>query len=283
MSNPFENLEVGEWSAKRDELIEDHPLSIDEIHELVLTSYNKLLRTRIGDPSDNIRIFKDVPVKAQTVGSFLETIIANELQDLNSVWRPGTEAEKDLIHTEVPRYSTEIKTSGQVNDEVFGNRSYAQDSGTNAKKSKSGYYITVNMHISEDSLPPSHKLFLIRFGWIDFDDWSGQKAATGQAARLSNEVYAHKLRVIEGEYMLNAPLELVHMIGPSTIEDIRPFLDKHGISTVGEFISHYESTAHPDSDLKKVYKKCKAYPGNTVTMGRDNMDLLDESKQTKLR
>lgn len=282
MLDPFDNLSVSEWSSKRDELIDDYPLDLNEIHDIVLRSYDKLLNTHIGDPSDDILIFEDVDVGAQTTGAFLETIIANEFQKRDSVWRQGSDAEKDLIHTENPEYSTEIKMSGQINDEVFGNRSFAQDSGADGKKSKSGYYITLNVHISEDMLPPSHQLFLIRFGWIDFDDWTGQAAATGQAATLSSEVYEHKLRVIEGNYLLNAPLEMVYGIGPSKIEDVQPFLEEHDITTVGEFLDAYQEMANPSSKLEKIYRKCEKYPGNRVTMERDDINLLSKTTQTKL-
>lgn len=266
MLSPFEGLSTNEWSTKRDELIDKYPLSVEEIHNIVIRSYDKLLQTRIGDPSDEIRIFEDVPVGAQTTGAFLETIIANEFKKKNSAWKQGSDAQKDLVHTENPRFSTELKLSGQINDEVFGNRSFAQGSDGGGKKSKSGYYITLNVHISEDIRPPSHKLFLIRFGWIDFDDWTGQAAATGQAAKLSSEVYKHKLRVIEGDYMLNAPLRLVHMVGPSTMESVEEFLEQNKITTIGEFVEAYEQTSNPNSDIEKVYKKCKKYPQNTITM-----------------
>ncbi len=34
---------------------------------------------------------------------------------------------------------------------------------------------------------------LIRFGWIDSEDWIGQKVATGQQSRLSSDVENYKL------------------------------------------------------------------------------------------
>jgi len=278
--DPFANLSATEWSNKRDELIDEYPLDITEIRDLVLRSYNKLLQTRIGEPSDDILIFEDVPVGAQTTGAFLETIIANEIQKRDSAWRQGSDGEKDLIHTDNTKYSTEIKMSGQVNDKVFGNRSFAQDSGSNGKKSKSGFYITLNVHISEEILSASHNLFLIRFGWIDFDDWTGQSAATGQAATLPSEVYEHKLRVVDGDYLLDAPLELVHMIGPSTIEDIQDFIDRHEILTIGEFVDTYNSTDDPDSTLEKVYRKAKKYPQNTLTMKNNNLTIDDLITET---
>ncbi|MGK7921714.1 MAG: ScaI family restriction endonuclease [Trichodesmium sp.] len=36
-------------------------------------------------------------------------------------------------------------------------------------------------------------LYLVRFGWLDQDDWQGQVAATGQQARLSSDVERYKL------------------------------------------------------------------------------------------
>jgi len=278
VTDPFDGLDTDEWSAKRDELIEDYPLELEEIRDLVLRSYNKLLQTRVGDPADDIRIFEDVEVGAQTTGAFLETIIANELQKMYPVWRQGSEAEKDLVHTENSQYSTEIKMSGQINDEVFGNRSFAQDSDSEGKKSKSGYYLTLNVHISEDIRPPSHQLFLIRFGWIDFDDWAGQTAATGQAASLTSDIYRHKLKVIEGEYMLNSPLRLVYMIGPSTMEDVEDFLENYNVTTIGEFLKAYEETTNPGSDLQTIYDRIEDFPSNTITMERDNLDLTDTTK-----
>lgn len=282
MTDPFDGLGTDEWSSKRDELIDDYPLELKEIREVVLRSYDKLLQTRVGDPADDIRIFEDVDVGAQTTGAFLETIIANELEEMYPVWRQGSEAEKDLVHTENPQYSTEIKMSGQINDEVFGNRSFAQESDSDGKKSKSGYYLTLNVHISEDIRPPSHQLFLIRFGWIDFDDWTGQAAATGQAASLTSDIYQYKLKVIEGEYMLNTPLRLVHMIGPSKMENVEGFLKNHGITTVGEFLEAYEETSNPSSALKKIYDRIEGFPSNTITMERDNLDLTDTTTQTTL-
>ena len=45
-----------------------------------------------------------------------------------------------------------------------------------AKKEKSGFYITVNFF--------NQTLTLMRFGWIDADDWDPQEAPTGQMAGL---------------------------------------------------------------------------------------------------
>ena len=278
MSSPFDGVPTEERAAKRDELIEEHPLTPSEIRRLVLNSFDSLRKTRIGNPDDEIRIYRDVPVGAQTSGAFLETIIANKLNSIDSNWEQGSDAEKDLIHTENPWNSTEVKFSGQINDEVFGNRSFGQEVKTEEKKKKSGYYITVNSHITEEFLSPSYKPFLIRFGWIDFNDWIPQGSSTGQAAKLSDEVYQNKLRVIPGEYMKNAPVEFMNRIGPAKLESAKPFLDQHDIITMGEFMEAYESSGRSESDLDKIYSACQSYPGNRITMGKDDIDLFGDSE-----
>ena len=37
------------------------------------------------------------------------------------------------------------------------------------------------------------KVVKIRFGWLDHEDWMGQKSATGQQSRLSRDVENFKL------------------------------------------------------------------------------------------
>jgi|GEM_PF-3322340 len=70
------------------------------------------------------------------------------------------------------------------------------------------------------------------------------------------------------------------MIGPATIEDIRPFLIQHDISTVGEFLAAYDAVEDPNSDLEKVYRRVEQYPGNTLTMERDGLDTMNLTTET---
>ena len=51
-------------------------------------------------------------------------------------------ADKDIVYIPNELYSIELKTSSSKGN-IFGNRSYAQPE-TAGKKSKSGYYLTVN-------------------------------------------------------------------------------------------------------------------------------------------
>lgn len=87
-------------------------------------------------------------------------------------------------------FSFEIKTSSSARS-IFGNRSYAQKADT-TKKSKSGYYLAINFEkFTKIHQQPSIKL--VRFGWLDHEDWMGQAAATGQQARLNRDVELYKL------------------------------------------------------------------------------------------
>lgn len=253
MRSPFEGLDTSEWQDKRDELIEEHPLDLTQIKEVTINSFNELLQTRIGDPKNGIKIFEDIEISNQVQGDFLEAIVGKNFKKIDNNWRNGTEAEKDFIYSNRTKYSTELKTSGQEGvTKVFGNRSYAQKvEKENAKKSKTGYYITVNFY--------KDLLYLIRFGWIDFQDWTGQSAESGQAATLPNEVYEHKLRDIKGEYRLNAPILILDGIGPSTKEKIVEEMGKNDMITVSEFIESYDANKDYNRRIEKGYKNALDY------------------------
>lgn len=156
--------------------------------------------------------------------------------------------------------------SGQVGTDVYGNRSYTEepDSTQSQRKTKNGYYITINIHISEKQCKPNHNIFLIRFGWVDHEDWEGQKASTGQAAVLSDEAYEHKLVAICGEYLLDAPLELAYGIGPKTIESGKDFLEENQISTIEGFLRSYRKKKPDNSALERIYNSCMKYPANSI-------------------
>lgn len=108
--------------------------------------------------------------------------------------RDQTGADKDLVWIEDPdRWSTEIKTSSHPS-QVFGNRSYAQPG--KSRKTKSGFYLTVNFQKWKECLPNLPAIRVIRLGWLDHTDWIAQQAATGQQARIRPEAYAGKLAVL---------------------------------------------------------------------------------------
>ncbi len=107
------------------------------------------------------------------------------------IWRAEQNAnDKDLVYIPNNKYSIEIKTSSSTG-KIYGNRSYAQEAQTD-KKNKSGYYLAINFEkFQSEKLP---KITLIRFGWIDHEDWMGQKAATGQQSRLKSNVENFKMK-----------------------------------------------------------------------------------------
>ncbi|MFO0408550.1 MAG: ScaI family restriction endonuclease, partial [Dolichospermum sp.] len=117
------------------------------------------------------------------------------------LWRREKDTtEKDLVYIPNDNFSIEIKTSSSPRN-IFGNRSYAQKSTTGkTKKSKSGYYLVINFEKIEkkrqqiDNLSlVNPKIKLVRFGWIDEEDWQGQESETGQQSSISPDVKKFKL------------------------------------------------------------------------------------------
>lgn len=193
VTSPYANLMPSEWATRTDQLIATYPLSMDKLVDVVRTSWESLFQSRIG--SKQFLIGKHLFPKPQIIAFFLHELIPLELAArYPGDWRGEvTASDKDVVYIPDDRYSIEIKTSSHPS-QIFGNRSYAQQTGVD-KKSKSGYYLAVNFDKVERNNAPA-KLRRIRFGWLDHEDWMGQKAATGQQARLSPEVERGKLRVL---------------------------------------------------------------------------------------
>lgn len=201
------------WLDVTKKLTDSHPLSPAEILEISIVAWNSVWSTQIGCAPAQISL-RDIAPPATVIGYFFEKLFAKELSKrYPKDWR-GTKTgdEKDLHCITQPSFSTEIKASGQLGTKIFGNRSYGQEIKNQAlaKKDKSGYYITVNFF--------GECLNLVRFGWIDADDWKAQKSATGQMAGLGENVYRSKLIPLKGEYTLNAPVELLSGVGAKLAE-----------------------------------------------------------------
>lgn len=128
---------------------------------------------------------------------FLHELIAHNIGMIYpDRFRVGREKhEKDIHCIENPNHSIEIKASSHKTH-IFANRSYAQPTTNNNKKSKDGFYITVNFETFGNETPARPKIRLIRFGYLEHSDWKAQSAATGQQASLSKAAYAHKLKTI---------------------------------------------------------------------------------------
>jgi hypothetical protein len=188
LPSPYLDVAQSDWQRKTEELVAGHPLTREQLVEVVLQAWEDIFVSKIGKFS----IGKELFPKPQIMGFFLHELIPLEFQArFPKLWRGDKSgADKDLVYIPDTRYSVEIKTSSHAS-QIFGNRSYAQETeGT--KKSKSGYYLAVNF-TKFGAAPLQQSVTRIRFGWLDHSDWVGQKAASGQQARLDPVVEGSKL------------------------------------------------------------------------------------------
>jgi hypothetical protein len=194
MSSPYKDKPVDEWSDITNELIAAHPLSENQIVEYCLAAWNDIYCSKIG--RHGFQIGEDIFVRPQIIGALLHELIPAEIVANNpNLWqREQRVDDKDIVYIPDSAFSIELKTSSS-SSKIFGNRSYAQ-APTENKKSKDGYYLTINFEqIKERSNTPP-EITIIRFGWLDHTDWTGQAAATGQQAWLSKETYLYKLKTL---------------------------------------------------------------------------------------
>jgi len=190
MKSPYKGLASDKWYGVTVKLLKKHPLEMEEIVDVVLTSWMSIFSSNLG--TKNFKIGVEIFPKPQIMGFLLHELIPLELQTrYPKIWRKErTAGDKDIVHIPDDKYSIELKTSSNPKH-IFGNRSYAQGS-TRGKKAKSGYYLAINFEkFGKKKEKPDIRL--IRFGWLDSDDWIGQKAATGQQSRLPTDVEDLKL------------------------------------------------------------------------------------------
>lgn len=199
ITSPFVNLPPHKWENRTRELIAAHPLSENELVEVVLETWKSIFTSTIGP---HAKIGVDIFPKPQMIGLFLHELIPMEIAArYPDKWRRDELGdEKDLVYVPNRRFSVEIKTSSSASG-IFANRSYAQ-LPTDWKKSKSGYYLVVNFQPIKRGVPNA-QIRKIRFGWLDHTDWIGQKAPTGQQAHLTPNARKTKLLLIYPEN--NAP------------------------------------------------------------------------------
>jgi hypothetical protein len=193
MNSPYFQTPKNQWKIITKGLLDKHPLSRNEIKNQVLESWKDIFESGFGKMQ--LKIGKDIFPKPQIMGFLLHELVARSLAKKHpDKWR-GEEkkTDKDLVYIPDDVFSIEIKTSSHK-DQVFGNRSYAQE-GAGLGKTKSGYYLLVNFQSFGDATGEP-KIQQVRFGWIDHGDWIGQTSATGQQARLLPEVYQGKLEIV---------------------------------------------------------------------------------------
>lgn len=189
MISPYDNKDISEWAHITENLISEHPLDKDELVEVVLEAWEKILSTKIGD---ELKIGVNIFPSPQIMGNFLHDLIPAILSKrYNTVWEIGYEKKhKDLNYIPNDKYSIEIKTSSQ--NKIYGNRSYGQESSNNFGKKKYGYYLAINFEKFTE-LNRTPKIKRIKLGWLDHSDWKSQISETGQNATLDNNAWEYKL------------------------------------------------------------------------------------------
>lgn len=189
--SPYAKFNKSDWIKVTNDLIDAHPLKETEIVDFCLSAWENLFSSSIGrhELKFGVHIFP----KPQIVGALLHELIPAEIvASYPKSWRREKEKDdKDIVYLPDDSYSVELKTSSN-SSQIFGNRSYAQ-APSQQKKSKDGYYLTVNFEqIKENVERPN--ILMIGFGWLDHTDWIGQVSSTGQQARLAPETYKLKLK-----------------------------------------------------------------------------------------
>ena len=192
MPSPYTGIPPAGWLEVTKKLVAAHPLKPEEIVEIALSSWRAIFDSKIGPKG--FQIGKHIVPKPQIMGFFLHELIPLELATrYPGKWSPErTAGDKDVVCLFDPHFSIEIKTSSH-GSQIFGNRSYAQLG--KAKKSKTGYYLAINFEAFSTGKETA-EIKVIRFGWLDAEDWIGQRAQTGQQARLSPAVERSKLLVL---------------------------------------------------------------------------------------
>lgn len=184
--DPYAGVDEDDWLDVTRQLVDEYPLSLSALREVVLDSWNRILTTKIGG---ELQIGDEYKPSPQMLGNFLHNMIPIVLERNHpSKWRKdASRDEKDLIYLPDSRFDTEIKTSSS--NRIFANRSYAQPSAPGSKD-KSGYYLAINFEAFKHTSVP--KITMIRLGWLSHRDWIPQAAATGQAAHLAPITYQTK-------------------------------------------------------------------------------------------
>lgn len=191
--SPYYEKDISEWSNVTEELIKKHPLTEEEIVTAVLEAWNAIFESKIG----GLIIGTQINPQPQIMGFFMHELIPYKLSQLYpDKYRVGNaKTEKDIHCIKDDFFSIEVKTSSNPN-QIFGNRSYAQQTVEAGKKNKNGYYLTINFKKFKEGDEIRPEIAKIRFGYLEHSDWKGQKAETGQQASISKNAYLHKLKLL---------------------------------------------------------------------------------------
>lgn len=225
--SPYDGVPEQEWHRVTNDLVDRHPLTRAELVALVGDAWTDVWATTIGRGEASLA-YAGLSPPAQVTGHFFEKVLGRHASiAYPGMWRNGVGDEKDIHCIPNPDYSFEVKTSGQRGLKIYGNRS-AGKSGDQPRKDKTGYFLTVNFY--------GERISLIRFGWIDARDWRAQKSESGQASSLSDAVYAGKLEVLSGDYLLRASIRILEGVGPQ----LALAMNEAGIHTYQDLLARGE-------------------------------------------
>lgn len=197
ISGPFSGLTQNEDSIPRYneillELIDIHPLTIEQIVEACFRGWNSLMRSSISEA--DLRFDRDIFVDGRIIGNLLHFLVPYHLSREIGGWRKEqVKSEKDVVYIPDATYSFEMKGTITGGNAVYGNRSYAQEKDDPDKPDISGYFLALNYTKMDEDNPGSSTIARIRFGWLDKSDWTGQKQPTGQQAIPTLFARKHKL------------------------------------------------------------------------------------------
>jgi hypothetical protein len=259
--SPYSGKPEKSWPAITRKLVAAHPLKMGDLLDAAEMTWARVWQSTVGRGRTSIPL-AELRVPATIVGYFFEVLLARELSVRYPKSWAGSQSkeQKDLVYIPDSTFSVEIKASGQRGLKIYGNRSYGQKSENEllVKKEKSGYYLTVNFY--------RQALTLLRFGWIDADDWDPQLAPTGQMAGLKKAVYDGKLIAISGVYRQRAPAILLNGVGPKMAEDLAAI----GIETIGDLLAF-------SGELPKRFERVVASISRFLTVAAINPETIDFS------
>lgn len=193
LASPYNDRPRDGWPNITRRLVAAFPLSMDVLVETVEAAWTDLYNASFGETG--LRIGSDIFLPAQATGVILERLIAVHLHRQFPNWRGGNaKIEKDIVCTDSPGFSFEIKTSSSLSG-LYGNRSTGHRA-EGRKKFRSGYYLVINYKLSTED-DPANEILKIRFGWIDDEDWVGQAQPTGQQASIGVTLARLKLITIK--------------------------------------------------------------------------------------
>jgi hypothetical protein len=173
--------------AQTQEKIDKFPISMQQLSTLVLDTGIIMLNEKLFGKSLK-EIIDSSPNKGALIGQLFPIAFNQKLVAAHpDVFRPEQHIyEKDIVCIVNRLYDFEIKVSTS-DEKILGNQSYANNGGY---KDKSSFYLAVNF----DKIDYSIKL--IRFGWLDIEDWGISDSLNGQGSAVNTLAQRSKMITI---------------------------------------------------------------------------------------